>query len=730
MPLNSRASNNLRNFDLPVSYKVNESRPRLRDALNVFSNNGRLETRFGRSLYNTTLLGGSILSMTFFRHANGTRYVLAKVGGTIFSVSSTGAATAIKTGLSTTTKHRGLTWSRGQSSRQIISIESDGLFQFNGTTFTQLGQAVPVSPVLTASATTGTLSAKSYDVYLTYYSSTTGFESNKSVIASVNNGSIRAIQDLTYYAKTSNDTSNLINIAYTTGATAGLEVVTVSGNNISVQIASGVSTALQIKGAVGLSVAASALVTVSITGISSSAQVTAAAAFLQNGRQSILVSSIPTTADNATIDKIRIYLKDTASVDDPVYITELTLGTSSYTISSVGTSTNTAPIANGAPLPGGGKFLAEFNRKLVYAGNATYPNDVIFSEEDLPSAFNDGGADGQLVLSAPFNGEVTGIATGLFNDSILTPYLVVFKKRSTFIYSEIAGEGKFIPISREIGCVSHETIQVKNGDVYFLSDQGWRMISSGRIAADDKNNSATLGLGDIDDIFRQPGYVYEANKLQMQNSFSVYYSTLDQYMTWIAEGSNSDMTKTYVYEFQIGGFKPYSFQSASTCACIGEDSNGAEVVFMADNAGAIYTHSVKEERADDNNLGVDQSIDAFAMLTWLDGDDLDASYNFRELLLKRVSTGNTLTVKTWINYSLNNLSELSFDFGNSLEGFILDVSVLDEGTFGDDRTMIVARADINRSGQNILIGFYQNIIGGNINLINAQIDFNKNGNRN
>ena len=48
MPLKRRASKKFRDFDLPVSFKMGEAGNKLRDALNVFSNQGRLETRFGR----------------------------------------------------------------------------------------------------------------------------------------------------------------------------------------------------------------------------------------------------------------------------------------------------------------------------------------------------------------------------------------------------------------------------------------------------------------------------------------------------------------------------------------------------------------------------------------------------------------------------------------------------------------------------------------------------------
>ncbi len=69
-------------------------------------------------------------------------------------------------------------------------------------------------------------------------------------------------------------------MAYTSGATAGAEVVTVSTNAISVQIQTGVSTATNVKTAIDASVAASALVYCIISGTAATAQTTASATSL------------------------------------------------------------------------------------------------------------------------------------------------------------------------------------------------------------------------------------------------------------------------------------------------------------------------------------------------------------------------------------------------------------------------------------------------------------------
>jgi hypothetical protein len=632
LPLKSGTKLEIKNFDFPVSYKINEDRLRFRDASNIFSNQGRMETRHGFSKFNDTSLGGSVLSQSFFKKTDDTRIVLAKIDTIIKKVAASGAHTNLKTGLTSANKHRGITL----NNRHIVSVEDDGLFSYDGTNFTQLGQAVPSSPSV-AKVAGGSLTDSTYQVAVTFYDSINGFETN-------------------------------------IGA-ASTSIATETTNN------------------------------------------------------TINVTSIPTTADNANIDKVRVYFKDVTNDGAWLFWEEINLGTSTSSITTDATSTQTPPTKNGAVAAGGGKYLTTFNRKLVYAGNDTFKNDVFFSEQDLPDAYDDDGTT-QTRLYAPGNGSISGIATGFFNDGVLDPYLVVFKRGSIHVYSEVGGIAKFEPISGEIGCVSDQTISVRNGDVYFLSANGWRVIRNGKLITDKGGNPITLSGGDLDDIFTSPGYVYEINKAESENFFSVFYPTLDQYITWVSEGTVTTKTKAYVYEFRTGGFKVYNFNTAAVSSTEYDNDSGIDMVLFGDSAGWIYQHSVAENRDDTNADDESVTIAAFGLVGWVDGGDFDATYSFRELILRAIADSDTLTVKAFFNFNISDASERDYTFTDPLSGFILDISKLDEGTFSDGRNVVTSRGDINRTAENIMVGFYQDESGGNIGLSALQIFFSKNGNRN
>lgn len=81
------------------------------------------------------------------------------------------------------------------------------------------------------------------------------------------------VQDITYTSGNSGISPSKITIAYTTGGTAGSEVVTVANlSQISVKIQSGVSTATQVLAAINGSAAALALISAAITGTAGNAQ--------------------------------------------------------------------------------------------------------------------------------------------------------------------------------------------------------------------------------------------------------------------------------------------------------------------------------------------------------------------------------------------------------------------------------------------------------------------------
>ena len=484
---------------------------------------------------------------------------------------------------------------------------------------------------------------------------------------------------------------------------------------------------------VALTYESSALGSESNQGTASSSQATS------GGNNTIAVTTIPASSDGF-VDKINVYLKNVTDGSDFLFVTQLNDGTTTYNITDEPTSTQEPPTLNSAPASGGGKYLAYFNEKLVYAGNTSHPSDVYFSQ---PNNFQAFGLTGDAELFCPGDGPITGLGVGLYGGDTLNQYLVIFKKRSIHVYNEdLSGNPTFMTIDQRTGCTSHKTIVVKDGNVWFLSDSGWRVIENGRL------NKKHLDEGAIDDIFKSNGFVYEVNK-QSTSAFSVYYSELNSWMTWVSEGAASDFSKCYNYHFDYDTFMPLVIEASS--ACIGEDSTGRETVFIGDDDGYVYNYDIRKTGGDEatedsfildvSQLDVDEleagtetAIDSFVYLNWLPFEDFDASYNFRSFFVDTVAdpsaSDNDLTVKVFINFDRSNATDYAFDIQASTGGFILDQSMLDVDILGDDRSRKRTYGDIMKSGQNILIGLIHNELDTKLKLIAAQLNLSKNGNTN
>ncbi len=94
----------------------------------------------------------------------------------------------------------------------------------------------------------------------------------------------KVVQDLTYTAVANlGQDANTYTVRYIVGGTAGSEIVTVTGTNIVITIETAVSTATQVKTAFDASAAATALMSVAVTGTGSTAQIANSAQTLAGG---------------------------------------------------------------------------------------------------------------------------------------------------------------------------------------------------------------------------------------------------------------------------------------------------------------------------------------------------------------------------------------------------------------------------------------------------------------
>jgi hypothetical protein len=161
-------------------------------------------------------------------------------------------------------------------SDQQLGVTSNATLTIQDITFTAVTPSTPGNSVTIHYTTGGTAGSEAVSVVGSAITVqiASGNASNKATAV---------IQDLTYTAVQTGSAGNSVAVVYTTGGTAGSEVVTVSGNIVSVKIASGTSTATQIQTAINSSPSALGVLTVAVSGTGSNTQTSISPTYLNGG---------------------------------------------------------------------------------------------------------------------------------------------------------------------------------------------------------------------------------------------------------------------------------------------------------------------------------------------------------------------------------------------------------------------------------------------------------------
>lgn len=633
MPQLRKATKKWKFIDRSVSYDVLK-KDKLIDASNVYPKNGRLNTRPPLKIWRRMDDSSTpIDSISWHKDSSGLYNAIVKQGTNLIACSETSQST-LKSGLTDGIKHRGVTY----SGRHFIAMGVDGLFSTDGTIFTQLGQSAPAfdqsTDVSAVYGVGGTFSTTvGYSVRITYYSSSTGFESN-------------ALKN--------------VSILSSTPANFALRV------------------------------------------------------------------TLPTTADNLTIDKVRIYLAEDSIADDQYFfISEVDLGTSSYDILSSPTSTQVPPTKNGFIPSNKGKYLAIFDGSLVIAGNDDYPNDIFISERYYPDAFDQ--TSTARTLFADGQGDVTGIGVGFYNNDGLNPFLCIFKRDSIQIYSEIGGLPYQATISDDIGCISHDTIKTIDGVVYFMSAQGWYSVINGRLAYRAEGKPAEISGNDLDSIFNKNTGDHNLTRSNFDNFFSCYYPTLNQYMTFVSEDGGTDISRCYTFDVENRGFYPFNFSALLSGVANWTSSNEIDyLLFSSATSGRIYSYATNEE-TDATRTNIESGlIEPFIVTEYTYGDDIDATFNFGYMYIRAKYDSDALNARVYLDYNRQDFESSIFPSTEPDMGFVLDESKLDEGVMINSDKIEVSKVGIFKTAKSLMVQLYKDN-DGDIGLIDFQVDVSKNG---
>jgi hypothetical protein len=671
VPLKKRAIKHWKDFNIPLSYVPGDTRDRFIEAHNVYVHNGRTFTRPGCELLSAT--PGDIAAMTYYKEGEDQELIYVAKNKKVFERIRTSGSVETKTAYTYPNFDEvGMPFSSVAAFGRLFLANEQSIYQYqkkNGLE-NDTGYTFAKLGIDIDGIGIETTSVVKYDVGGVVFSNGTQYQVGFSLYDPTHGFETKIIPGSSY--------------TYTTGQIFRIEMRATKwlfpetfGNP-----------------------------------------------FVTHGR--FYIKNLTTASDWSFVSSSN--LRYALNLDDPTLLADHEVGAvcfqeEPYCIIPI---SNTITPPDNDAWEAGAQHIAAMNNKLVIF----YKDKIVFSKTDdydgpLPEV-----PDVDNFIYAHGDGDIVGGAIGYYDDSKMEPYVAIFKRNSCSVWSKIDGIENNVLISDHIGCVSKHTIQVVNGDVFFMSEHGWAVMSKGRIIMDDQGNPILLGDADIGSIFSDPGFFYGINKSMMHKFHAVYDQRLKQYITFIAESGDRDVTKAMPFMLKTKGFARWEFLPKIQCSAYGADYLGISSVFLGCDSG-IYKLSVDSKRRDWNAAtSAHQKIPAHVIFTWLAGGDYDATYNFYELCLEAINAIQDLVVSAAIDFTRNYTSIETID--NTMEGFQLDVDSLDTQGLADERLVKRYRTDIHKCGLNIAvkIKMSEDLDYGNLELVSAQIHFNKNGNRN
>ena len=214
------------------------------------------------------------------------------------------------------------------------------------------------------------------------------------------------------------------------------------------------------------------------------------------------------------------------------------------------------------------------DKHLVVAGDASSKNTVYYSGTNDIDSFS-GGGSGSVVISDA----VVGLAS--FRGD-----LIIFCKNSIHKLSNInnASSVAVTPITTNVGCLSHGSIQEIGGDILFLAPDGVRTVAGTARIGDVELSSVSRQIQEIlKDVAANSGFIITSAVLRSKSQYRLFYSTNTESPS-VAKGIIGTLTSN--------GFAWSETLGIQALGIISDlDSDSVEQVYHGDKDGYIYNHT-------------------------------------------------------------------------------------------------------------------------------------------
>ena len=213
------------------------------------------------------------------------------------------------------------------------------------------------------------------------------------------------------------------------------------------------------------------------------------------------------------------------------------------------------------------------DKHLVVAGDSSSKNTVYYSGTNDIDSFSSTGS-GSIVISDA----VVGLAS--FRGD-----LIIFGNNSIQKLSNINNSSTVAvtPITTNVGCLSHGSIQEIGGDILFLAPDGVRTVAGTARIGDVELSSVSRQIQDIiKDISINAANIITSAVLRSKSQYRLFYST---------EGTSPNIAKGIIGTLTSNGFawsETVGIQALGLASDL--DSDNVEKIYHGDKDGYVYNH--------------------------------------------------------------------------------------------------------------------------------------------
>ena len=227
--------------------------------------------------------------------------------------------------------------------------------------------------------------------------------------------------------------------------------------------------------------------------------------------------------------------------------------------------------------PVGCSLIERYAERIIVSGQASNPSLVYYSTRLKPYDFE--GASAGFV-------DVGDIVVGI---KVFRNSLIIFCKNSIYELTNLDSTPIIKSVTKNIGCVSGNSIQEIGGDLIFLAPDGLRTVAgTARIDDVELGSISRKILPLINNILNNFGnYFISSIVIRERSQYRLFY-----YQSGQADSGQKGIIGTFKYNSEgIPAFEWSETKGLPVKFCTSNLNNaGTEVIFHADEAGFIFEH--------------------------------------------------------------------------------------------------------------------------------------------